>query len=274
MLNGKLQQIIDVLPVVKQLFEHDVFLSVMDRDAVVRGVAVPNGEKPRVHVGDTFQDSTGVLYDVLKSGISKHNYLPKEVMGEALEGIIVPVKDGGNVVGCVTCTFSVEVKEQMADITTKFQNSVNDINSSIHSVIGGIENLSQMLTKMNEMTSNVETDVKTAVDVVNKISQNASRSNILALNASIEATHSGEHGRGFAVVASQMGKLANDSGSSAKEIKSTLSTITTHLASIIASIRDANDLAKEHMAHVSSIQKILDETLVLAGKLEEDVKIQ
>lgn len=48
MLNGKLQQIIDVLPVVKQLFEHDVFLAVMDRDAVVRGVAVPNGEKPRV----------------------------------------------------------------------------------------------------------------------------------------------------------------------------------------------------------------------------------
>ncbi len=272
MLNGKLQQIIDVLPLVKQLFEHDVFLAVMDKDAVVRGMAVPDGDVPRLREGEKFQDSTGVLYEVLKTGISKHNYLPKSVMGEALEGIIVPVKDGGSVVGCITCTYSVEVKEQMAKITTKFQDSVNDINRSVSNVIVGIEKLFQMLTGMNEMTGNVETDVKTAVDVVNKISQNASRSNILALNASIEATHSGEHGRGFAVVASQMGKLANDSGSSAKEIKATLNTITQHMASIVSSIRDANELARGHMENISKIQKILEETLVLAGELEEDVK--
>ncbi len=271
MLNEKLQQIIDVLPIIKQLFEQDVFLPVMDGKAVVQGVEVPNGVQPKVFVGEVFQDSTGVLYEVLKTGKSKHNYLPKEVVGEALEGILVPVKDSGEVVGCVVCTYSVDKREQMAQITNKFQESVNNVTDSIRTVLSGIEELFGMLTSMNEMTNSVESDVNNAVGVVNKISQNASRSNILALNASIEATHSGEYGRGFAVVASQMGKLANDSGRSATEIKATLHVITEHLSSIISSIKDANGMAKQHMEDIGAIQEVLQETLVLAGKLEENI---
>jgi len=272
MLNQQLEQMVDALPVIRQLFERDVFLTVIGADRVVRGVAVPDGEIPRVSVGEVFTDSTGVLEEVLRTGRARHNSLPKEVMGVALEGTLVPIKEDGKVVGCITCTYSIEVKEHMEKITAKFQEAMNNINHSIQSVVGGIEDLFQMLTGMNEMTGNVESDVQNAVEVVNKISRNASRSNILALNASIEATHSGEHGRGFAVVASEMGKLANDSGGSAKEIKATLNTITNHLASIVSSIRDANNVAKKHMESINAIQKILEEALLLSGKLEEDIQ--
>ena len=51
-----------------------------------------------------------------------------------------------------------------------------------------------------------------------------------------------------------------------------MNTITQHMASIVSSIRDANELARGHMENISKIQKILEETLVLAGELEEDVK--
>ncbi|MCM1186876.1 MAG: methyl-accepting chemotaxis protein [Lachnoclostridium sp.] len=124
---------------------------------------------------------------------------------------------------------------------------------------------------MNHMTANVESDVHNAVDVVNKITGNASRSNILALNASIEAARSGEHGKGFAVVATEMGKLANDSGSSASAIKTTLNTITEHLVSITSSIKDANDVAKEHLENMNSIQKVLAELNSFAEKLQRDL---
>jgi hypothetical protein len=274
MLNEQLERTVEFLPLIKQLFEHDVYITVMDTAGVVCGYSIPDGTAPQLQVGDTFTDPSGAFDAVIRTGEKKHNYLPKEVMGEAFEGILAPVKDGGKTVGCIICTYSVGSRERMADVTSKFQSSVGNINDAIHTMVEGIENLFNMLSSMNEMTTNVEGDVQNAVSIVNKISSNASRSNILALNASIEAARSGEYGRGFAVVASEMGKLANDSGSSASDIKETLSTITTHLASIISSIKEANNDAKIHMESISKIQGILDQTMQLANEMESDIKNQ
>ena len=270
MLNEKIQQVVDVLPMIRQLFDQEVLLTVMDSEGVIQGFSLPDDVTPAYHVGDVFEDPSGAFDEVMRTGKPKHNILPKEVMGESFEGMLVPIQDGHAVVGCITCTYSVDVKTQMAEVAAKFQESVKNINTSMQAVVEGIGNLSGMLTDMSEMTNNVESDVHNTVEVVNKISSNASRSNIPALNASIEAARSGEYGRGFAVVANQMGKLAEDSGNSATEIKTTLNTITNHLYSIISSIKEANDVAKERMDHVSSIQTMLEEMTVLAGKMEAD----
>ncbi|MDE6687616.1 MAG: chemotaxis protein, partial [Lachnospiraceae bacterium] len=206
-------------------------------------------------------------------GITKHNYLPKEVMGFPVEGNLVPVKDDGKVVGCVICTYSVEGKEKVKEIATRFQESMQEIDSSVQDFVSGIETLFGMLTSMNKMTSDVEQDVNGASDVVNKISSNASHSNILALNASIEAARSGEAGRGFTVVATEMGKLAKDSGHSATEIKTTLSAIVSHLEAIMKSIKEANDVAESYMDNISSIKTVLEQTIAIANELENDVKL-
>ncbi|MDE6639009.1 MAG: hypothetical protein K2K63_00600 [Acetatifactor sp.] len=272
--NEKLTQIVELLPVIKQLFDHDVYLSVLDRNGIIQGFSVPDGVVPVLSVGQVFNDPSGAFDEVIRSGKRKHNYLPEEVMGEAFEGELVPVRDGVEVVGCMVCTYSVDLKKQMSEIANQFQESVKGIDGSIHAVISGIDSLFHMLTEMDRMANGVESDVKNAVEVVNKVSSNASRSNMLALNASIEAARSGESGRGFAVVANEMGKLAKDSGGSATEIKDTLNTITNHLVAIISSIKDANNMAKENMENISQIQKILDQTLVLADKMEKDIARQ
>lgn len=270
-INEQLKRMVDALPVIKQLFSQDVFLTVMDAEGIVRGYSIPDGQKPMLNVGDVFHDPSGAFDQVISTGRSRHNYLPKEAMGEAFEGELVPVMDGRTVVGCIICTYSVDVKEQMATITAKFQESVNNIQNSLEDLLGGIENLFKLLADMDEISVNVGNDVQNAVEIVSKINGNASRSNILALNASIEAARSGEYGRGFAVVATEMGKLSNDSGKSATEIKDTLNTIMEHMDVIISSIKDAGRFAKEYRGNIGSIQEVLSETIGLAGQLEEDI---
>lgn len=166
-----------------------------------------------------------------------------------------------------------EGKEKIKDIATRFQESIQQIDHSIQDVVTGIENLFTMLTDMNQMTSDVEKDVNLATGVVTNISSNASHSNILALNASIEAARSGDAGRGFAVVATEMGKLAKDSGTSATEIKKTLSVIVNHLEIIANFIKDANDVAKDHIDNIGSIRDALQQTISIAKELENDVKL-
>lgn len=271
-INKKLEALVDALPVIKQMFTHDVYILVVDADAVVQGYSIPDGKRPHINIGETFKDPTGVLSKVLRTGQAMHNCLPREQTGESFEGEVIPVKDGGNVVGCVACTYSVDMREQMTAITTKFRDSVDNIQGSLQQLLGGIENLFTLLADIDTIANNVESDVHNAVEVVNKINGNASRSNILALNASIEAARSGEHGRGFAVVAGEMGKLANDSGKSSAEIRDTLNNMMEHLNVIISSIKDAGNFANDYRGSIGSIQEILDDTILLAGELEEDIK--
>ncbi|MDE6700160.1 MAG: hypothetical protein K2K10_03990 [Acetatifactor sp.] len=272
-MNKNLQYIVDNLGIIRQLYDKDVIISVLDKDKVVQGFSLPPGIPPQAEVGSVFEDPSGIFDEVISKGITKHNYLPKEVMGFPVEGNLVPIKDGGQVVGCVICTYSVEGREKVREIATSFQESIQAIDSSVQDVVGGIETLFSMLTSMSKMTLDVEQDVNAAADVVNKINNNASHSNILALNASIEAARSGEAGRGFAVVATEMGKLAKDSGNSATEIKTTLSAIVSHLQAIMNSIKEANDVAKSYMDNISSIKSVLEQTISLASELENDVKL-
>lgn len=272
-MNEKLQFFVDHLELINKLYDKDVILSVLDRDKIVQGFVLPPGIPPQFEVGSVFQDPSGMLDTVLAKGIARHNYLPKEVMGFPVEGNLIPVKDDGQVVGCIICSYSVEGKEKVKEIASEFQESIQQIDSSIKDVVGGVENLFRMLTDMNRMTTDVEQDVNKAADVVNEISSNASHSNILALNASIEAARSGEAGRGFAVVATQMGKLAKDSSNSATEIKTTLAAIVSHLEAITNSIKEANGVAKSYMESINSIQTILGNTISVANELENDVKL-
>lgn len=272
-MNAKLQNFVDNLDIISQLFDKELIISVLDENGIVQGFLLPEGLTPQAEVGSVFKDPSGTFDEVIRKGIAKHNYLPKEVLGYPIEGNLVPVKDNGKVVGCVICSYSVEGKERVKDIATKFQESIQEIDNSIQDVVKGIDNLFNMLSAMNKMTSDVEKDVNEATDVVNNISRNASHSNILALNASIEAARSGDAGRGFAVVATEMGKLAKDSGTSATEIKTTLSVIVNHLETITDFIKEANDMAKGHLDSIASIRDILENSISIAKELKNDVKI-
>lgn len=270
-MNQELEKIVSSLPVIKQLFDKNAFITVLDEECVVCGYAVPDGTRPQFEVGYKFQDPSGGVDEVMRTGVRKYNYLPKEVMGEAFEGYIVPIKDDGKLVGCIISCVSVGEKERVTEIVSGFNSSAQQVKENIGVIVSEFEKLNSMIEEVEQMTDKVVTEIAQSEKIVDVIGSNASNSNILALNASIEAARSGEHGRGFAVVAEEMGKLAKDSSTSTNEIRNQFKAIHSSIENMVKSINGTDEVARVYNEHIGQIQSIVNHMLDMANEMEENL---
>ena len=207
----KLEQIIDMIPIMKNMVDEDMAVSVWDTEGTVLYFNKAETFQLHLEVGYKHPDKNDKIFEAMSTGKTIHNILPKEVFGVSIEGNLVPVFDDGKVVGCIVCVFSVEKKHEL-----KKQNEV------IKEIYSSVENL--------------EKSVNGVYGVVESIKGNTSSIKMLALNASIEAARAGEYGRGFTIVAHEMGKLSQMSSESVAGINETLNEISKSIKEVKESI--------------------------------------
>ena len=102
----------------------------------------------------------------------------------------------------------------------------------LDSVVGAIEDGNEYQEDLANKVSSLTEQAKNIKDVLGIISDIADQTNLLALNAAIEAARAGEHGRGFAVVADEVRKLAERTQKSLSEIGSNVTLITQNVVEI------------------------------------------
>lgn len=149
-----------------------------------------------------------------------------------------------------------------ADCSTQLDTLTDNIKSSMVY----LKQFSEMLGSLQESSQKIDQFLESIKGI-------ADQTNLLALNAAIEAARAGEHGRGFAVVADEVRSLANTSSESAELIEKEMKRIIDISSSIIAKQKGVTDVIEGCAETATSTQEKLSELSEKAGLNVESMKV-
>ena len=270
-----LEELLETMPLFRQLATNDMFLALFSRNQVL-GVWKADGfQVDFVQEGEMLSASNPkheLILEAMNSGAAMEKEAPEEVFGLPVAGNLIPVYEDGQVVGLVASMICKKESYRMSELTESLDNNLTESLSSIEEIAKGAGDLSDKLNTIHDTSEMVRDQADKVSKLVGAIQGNASRSNILALNASIEAARAGEAGRGFAVVANEMGKLAQVSGSSAKEIDTSLTDIFDAIKRVTDEVTQATEVATAQASETDKIIATLEDIVNWASELTEFVR--
>lgn len=220
--NELLNHLLAVGPYFKEIFGKDVVVWISDTQNIL-------GYFP----GDHFDvGSDGILteddpmYIAMKKRRAMQTYMPEGILGIPFKQIDNPIFDSkNNVIGCITLGISLDQEAKVANVANIINEAVSNMDDSVRGVVRSSENIRNNEKELRNNINDVNNLTKEISKVLSFTKKVATQTNLLGLNAAIEAARAREYGVGFSVVANEIRKLSSDSLEIAKNIEALIKQI-------------------------------------------------
>ncbi len=151
-----------------------------------------------------------------------------------------------------TVNSPLEMLQEINDLNTVTTEKMTDVESETNAIASSIDKIQEYTHTLGDDSNSLNESVTAIGDIIGLIKDISDQTNLLALNAAIEAARAGEHGRGFAVVADEVRKLAERTQKATSEVEININSLKQNANSMLEISQTFND-------ETSKVTNILEE---------------
>ena len=160
------------------------------------------------------------------------------------------------------------LKDGSAEMKLTSQNAIEILNS-LSQMSETTEAAISLINEKMDMTNKATEEIAVATDLITNI---ASQTNLLAINASIEAARAGDSGRGFAVVAEEIKMLSDQSEQSASKIRDIISSLISTVGEANEAVKNVSDIITRQNKDIEDTEKAFSRVMSCVKKSEQQVE--
>lgn len=251
-MNNLLKKIIETAPFYLQFFQMDLAIAISDTEHYLALHETDTLKFP-FEVGTSIKSSgyEDVLNRMARTGESVINYVSEEITGTVpIKSIVSPIFDNQRVVGYFSISINRE-KENVIDET--FLRMVE----SMQSITQASEELNNRMNSIEEEFERVEANIVAGNQAIQLIHGISKQTNLLSLNASIEAARVGAAGAGFSIVASEMSKLSTQSKDTSNHVEDSFKAIETSVNQTMERIKEVKEISNHQYQAANEISNTI-----------------
>ena len=256
-----------VLPMLRDMIHSDIAAGLFDKEKCLAYQPARSFDQ-KAKPGDPVKPGSGT-HQVLSEKRRIIKKIDASVYGVPYIVVAMPIKNElGEVIGVIAISQSIAQQVALSGLSGDLSDVVSNLAGTSQEISAQMEEIAANLRQMTQTAQAAQKRVAEMDQVLGLIKTIAGQTNLLGLNAAIEAARVGEQGRGFGVVAEEIRKLAHMSTDSVKKIEGIVRNIqadsegthmhVAHVDEVVNQVATAIDQVAESVCRASETAKNLD----------------